>query len=383
MRPCASSAGSSRPRACSDAAGDRSVDDGAHDLLGRAALEHREALRVETARGRRVEHDPAADGRVGAQHHSVAARGDDRLGEPQLGVRPAARDASRDGARPDVHGQRAREIVRRIELHVEPERRRVVAGLDDDVAACDVAPLEAGQVERDALARVGVVDRRVMHVDAAHPRDPAVRLDTQEVARRDASRPERPGGDRPRAGHREHAVHVQPCRTRRRALGDGNAGERGPQVVEARARLRRDRHNLGPGHELARLLHRERERLLVDRVRLRHRDDALVDPEQPQHGEMLVCLRARSLLRVDDEQEEVDARRPGDHRPHEALVAGNVDQGHPAAVRELERRIAEVDRDPAALLLRQPVGVLARQGTDEPRLAVVDVTRGPDRQRHA
>ena len=37
---------------------------------------------------------------------------------------------------------------------------------------------------------------------------------------------------------------------------------------------------------------------------------------------------------------------------------------------------------PRRLLLGQPVGVLPGQRPDEPRLAVVDVARGPDRQRH-
>src|SRR5207248_841307 len=49
---------------------------------------------------------------------------------------------------------------------------------------------------------------------------------------------------------------------------------------------------------------------------------------------------------------------------------------------KLERRVAEVDRDPALALLGQPVGVLAGQRSHEPRLPVVDVAGGADRQRH-
>ena len=96
---------------------------------------------------------------------------------------------------------------------------------------------------------------------------------------------------------------------------------------------------------------------------------------------MLVRLRPRALAGVDDEQEEVDAGRAGDHRAHEALVAGDVDEREPAAVGQVERRVAEVDRDAARLLLGQPVGVLARQRAHEPRLAVVDVPGGADGQR--
>src|SRR6185503_12200609 len=141
--------------------------------------------------------------------------------------------------------------------------------------------------------------------------------------------------------------------------------------------------HLRPRHELARLLDRELERLRVDGVRLRHRDDSLLDAEEPEDREVLVRLRPGALARVDHEQEQVDPRRPRDHRADEPLVPGHVDEREPPAVGELERRVSERDRDPAPALLRQPVGVLARQRLDEPRLAVVDVAGGADRQRHA
>ena len=97
---------------------------------------------------------------------------------------------------------------------------------------------------------------------------------------------------------------------------------------------------------------------------------------------MLVRLRPRALARVDHEQEEVDPGRARDHRAHEALVAGHVDEGELRAVGQLERGVAERDRDPALALLRQPVGVLAGERADEPGLAVVDVPGGADGQRH-
>ena len=97
---------------------------------------------------------------------------------------------------------------------------------------------------------------------------------------------------------------------------------------------------------------------------------------------MLERLRSRALGCIDHEQEEVDPGRAGDHRADEPLMARHVDQREAPSVRQLERRVAEVDRDPAPLLLRQPVRVLSRQRPHEPRLAVVDVPGGADRQRH-
>ena len=127
---------------------------------------------------------------------------------------------------------------------------------------------------------------------------------------------------------------------------------------------------------------RELERRLVDSIRLRDRDDAALDPEQAQDREVLVRLRARALVGVDHEQEQVDACRARDHRAHEALVPGHVDDGEAPAVRQIERGVAEVDRDAPCVLLREPVGVLSGQRTHEPRLAVVDVAGGAERQGH-
>ena len=73
--------------------------------------------------------------------------------------------------------------------------------------------------------------------------------------------------------------------------------------------------------------------------------------------------------------------RAGDHRAHEALVAGHVDDRQPPPRRQLERREAELDRDPARLLLGQPVGVDAGERAHERGLAVVDVAGGAEGQR--
>ena len=69
--------------------------------------------------------------------------------------------------------------------------------------------------------------------------------------------------------------------------------------------------------------------------------------------------------------------RPGDHRPHELLVPRDVDEreDRPAPLGVGE---AEVDRDPARLLLGETVGVGPGQRLHEGALAVVDVSRGAD-----
>ena len=110
--------------------------------------------------------------------------------------------------------------------------------------------------------------------------------------------------------------------------------------------------------------------------------DVLVDPEQAQDREVLVRLRTRPLGRVDDEQEEVDPGRAGDHVADEAFMPRHVDEREPPPVGQVERRVAEVDRDPAGALLGKSVSVFSGQRPDEPRLAVVDVPGGADGQGH-
>ena len=61
-----------------------------------------------------------------------------------------------------------------------------------------------------------------------------------------------------------------------------------------------------------------------------------------------------------------------------SLVPGHVDDADRLAARQRQPGEAEVDRHPARLLLGQPVGIDARQRSDESRLAVVDVAGGAD-----
>ena len=80
-----------------------------------------------------------------------------------------------------------------------------------------------------------------------------------------------------------------------------------------------------PRQRGAHVVAHEREPLLVDEIGLRERDDAGMDAEQTEDGEMLARLRHDAFVGRDDEQREVDPRRAGDHRAHERLVAGHVD----------------------------------------------------------
>jgi hypothetical protein len=91
-----------------------------------------------------IEDGAAGDRRVRPQDQPVAARGDHRLVQAELGEALAgARRARGDGRGAVVDGDRGRDRRQRLEQHVEPVARPVRAGLDERVAAAELPTLYA------------------------------------------------------------------------------------------------------------------------------------------------------------------------------------------------------------------------------------------------
>ena len=116
---------------------------------------------------------------------------------------------------------------------------------------------------------------------------------------------------------------------------------------------------------------------VVEQVDLREGDDAMGDPDELEDAQVLLALRLPALGGGDDEQAGVDAADAGEHVAEEADVARHVDEADRLAVGDAVGE-AEVDREPAPLLLLEAVGVGPRERPDERRLAVVDVSRCGD-----
>ena len=170
---------------------------------------------------------------------------------------------------------------------------------------------------------------------------------------------------------------VRRRRGRRRAVE--HRVERGAQLVEPLAGDRRDRHDRRAGERgavelLADLLLGDRERLVVDEVALREGDHA-ARRRRARRGSAGAPRTAASSPRR-------RRRRTGRAAPGPTPASmlrmnrswpGHVDEADLASARQLAPRVAEVDREAAALLLGPAVGVDAGEPHDQRRLAVVDV----------
>ena len=169
---------------------------------------------------------------------------------------------------------------------------------------------------------------------------------------------------RTRAGLRE-----QP-RQRRRQRRDPRARER----RGGDHRRGRDPGALGGGGELRRA---DLDRLGAREVGLGQRQHAAAHADQPGDLQVLHRLRLDPLVGVDGEQHGAHPRRARDHRAHEALVTGQVDEVDLAALAR-EQGEAWHDRDAAGALLLQPVGLDARERAHERSLAVIDMADHAD-----
>jgi hypothetical protein len=85
-------------------------------------------------------------------------------------------------------------------------------------------------------------------------------------------------------------------------------------------------------------------------------------------------LRHNSLVSRNDQDQEIDAGRPGHHVPNKPFMTGNVDNPEGSTVWKSQGGEPEFDRDPPLFLLLETVGVHAGKAFDQRRLAVVHMT---------
>ena len=109
-------------------------------------------------------------------------------------------------------------------------------------------------------------------------------------------------------------------------------------------------------------------------VRLCEDHCAAIYAEQVENRQMLERLRHNPVIDGDCQKRKIDPACAREHRVNEALVARNIDEADrpPRSRRHIGE--AQVNRDAAGLLILQPVASDARQGFDQSRLAVIDVT---------
>ena len=251
----------------------------------------------------------------------------------------------------------------------------------------EVLELDAGQVRAHALARARHFLLVPVHLHPSHAHGAAAGQELELLVAGDRPGDEAARDDRTEARDQECAVDRQARDPRLALLGRRASHERQQgrlEVVEPLARHRRDRNDGGLRQggalqQLSNVGNRHCRELGGYTIDLRDRDDAARQPEHADDLEVLAGLRHHGLVGRDDEEHRVDPARAREHVADEPFVARNVDERHPYAI-PLGVREAEIDRDPAPLLLGQPVGVDPGQRLHERRLAVVDVSGRADEE---
>ncbi len=352
-------------------------------------------------RGLAAQHEPVAgtDG-----HGPVETEDRGRLPVAEIdGVASVSPDDTGHPGGPDVDRDR-RPIGRKTaERRTRPQRDEQPIRRDDArVGRQHGAPLEAvDPPARDVQGnapRTRSIDRPAVDLDLARPDGTIVRTrdDAEHRAALDRNAAEGARDDRPAAANGEHAID------REAAAGRGVSPERPGRAVArpvahchqgGEHRLETVTAQRGDGHDrrsAKRRRRHERPHLLDDLVDpsrardvgLRHDDQAVVDPERVEQLEVLAGLGSRPVVGGDHQQRRVDLARPDEHVADQPVVPGNIDEVELGPVFQDQVRVPDVDRHPAGSLLGQPIGVDPGQRPEQARLAVIDVTGGPDDDRH-
>ena len=282
------------------------------------------------ARRTRVEHDAAAE-RVGnadrADDDAISGLGEQRPLQTRLPqLLPEVDQPRRARAGAVVHLDAASGGLVELERQVEAVGRldRAVEAAEH-VSGRDLLARDAGEVDRHPLSGGGALVWAIVNLHAPNTHDAASRQQPQALAAGDAARPQRSGDDRAGAPHAEDAIDVQhaggwPRGAPRQPAGD--SGQRGQELAQPltgarRAGDRRDARQQpldGPAGSRG-----------VGEIRLRDRDYSGGDVERTQDAHVLDRLRHHAVVGCHGEHEHVYPAGAGNHRAHEALVAGHVD----------------------------------------------------------
>ena len=116
----------------------------------------------------------------------------------------------------------------------------------------------------------------------------------------------------------------------------------------------------------------------VDHVDLGQRHHAVADAEQRAYFQMFAGLGHDALVRSDDQQHKIDARRSGHHVAHKAFMARHIHHAHALAVGQGEVGEAQFNGNAPALFLRQAVRIGAGERLDQNGFAVIYMARRAD-----
>ena len=106
--------------------------------------------------------------------------------------------------------------------------------------------------------------------------------------------------------------------------------------------------------------------------------DALFEAKEMHDGQVLSSLRHDPIVGGHHEENEVDSGRTRHHILDQTLVAGDIDDADPLPPLEYEWCKAEIDGEPAGLLLWQSVWIQTRQAFDQLGFSMVNVPGSAD-----
>jgi hypothetical protein len=122
----------------------------------------------------------------------------------------------------------------------------------------------------------------------------------------------------------------------------------------------------------ARFVLDERQHLFLNEIFFRNDDQTVAYTKQTADIEVLACLRHHAFVSSNNEREQIDPMRTGEHVFDEAFMAGNVNEPDPE-IAELEIRETEIDRNAATLFFGKAIRICPCESAYERAFPVIYV----------
>ena len=267
------------------------------------------------------------------------------------------------------------------------------ASIEQPVAAAGEALLNRN-IERRAFALLQLIAVFLMNPDPANARLVAAAAMQQGTARRRLARAATSRDHRADAAHTETAIdekteHAVLSELRAPVFRLQQLVQETGQAVDAAAVEIGDRKHRRSGEPAAgeQFAHFGLDLVqpgLAGSINLGERDATRADIEQVEYCRMLDGLGHDAVVRGDDEQGGVDRAHAGEHVADEVDMPRNVYEAKQTIVSVRFISLvgeAEIDRQAPFFLLRKRVGIDSGQIAHEQGLAMIDMTRGGNRQR--
>ncbi len=259
-----------------------------------------------------------------------------------------------------------------------------MAGAGQFMSPANLLMVDSREIDGGSLAAMNLLDRAIVVLNATDTYGDAARFDDEFVTDASLAASDAPGDDRAVSGDRKTAIDGHPERAG--GCGAHPSGLSGCLLKDLLEFLDPRTGGGAGAHQRSGLEKRSLDQLAyfffnqIDPTRfrevaLREDQDAGGQIEHPENVEVFSSLAVDRVIRGDDEEGQIHPGGSSQHVADESFVTWDIDDTKSVRAHD-EFGEAQFDGDAPFFFFGKSVGIDASEGSNERRLAVIDVSGG-------